>query len=153
MTISLDYRLSPTWNRETAKADLSSVDASDLHYRLFLGDIEFLIDGADFSARWGWVPVLGFAAALRSIVRSLPETQEELFEFSESDATLRFVHRDNTVWISSSYSQGRIGADVSYAELRVAATAFLEAMLGDLYGAHPELKSNPEMEMLERPPS
>lgn len=60
MTITLDYRLSPFWNKETDRADLSSADASDLHYKLFLGDMVFRIGESDFSAPWGWVPVLVF---------------------------------------------------------------------------------------------
>jgi hypothetical protein len=146
--ITLDYRLSPAWNKVTAGADLSSVDASDLHYRLFLGDVEFRIDAADFSAPWGWVPVLDFAAAIRSILRSLPDTERDTFEFAESDATLRFVYRDGSVSVTSNYAQGRIGVDVNYEELRDAAGAFFGKVVDDLYLAHPELRNNPEMEAL-----
>jgi hypothetical protein len=149
MTITLDYRLSPSWNRDASTADLSSVTASELHYKLFLGDVEFRIGEADFSAPWGWVPVLDFAVALRSIVRSLPETHEETFDFTESDATLRFVHRNQIVSVTSNYTQGRIGAEVSIEKLGQAADEFFERVIEDLYREHPELKSNPEMEALK----
>lgn len=151
MTITLDYRLSPSWNRVASTADLSSVDAPELRYKLFLGDVEFRIDEADFSALWGWVPVLDFAVALRSIVRSLPRTHEEAFDFTESDATLRFVHRDEIVSVTSNYAQGLIGAKASIKELGQAADEFFERVMEDLYREHPELKSNPEMEALKAP--
>ena len=63
--IKLDYKIDET--DLTADGDLSSssIDSdTKLHYYAFYGDITFIVDGADFSAKWGWVPVLDFAVCL-----------------------------------------------------------------------------------------
>lgn len=57
-----------------------------------LGDVIFIVYEVDLSARWGWVPVLDFALGLDAIVDALaPEgAGDEVFEFTESDATIVF---------------------------------------------------------------
>jgi len=61
--ITLDYRLSPLPGDRTDR-ELVSASESELRYSLFLGDVVFRVGDADFSANWGWVPVLDFALGL-----------------------------------------------------------------------------------------
>jgi hypothetical protein len=146
VTISLDYRLS-TWNSSTPVIDVETADAMELRYDLFLGDVEFRIGQADFSARWGWVPVLDFAAGLWHVAQSLPETREEIFEFTESDASLRFVLEDDAVSVISNYAE-RIDARVSFREFRNAAESFLKRMVEELSNIYPGLSRNAEVQSM-----
>ena len=78
--IKLEYGLDPSWDRTPADRDLSTADDSELHYDLFLGDVVIQIDGVDFSARWGWVPVLDFAICFGACVLALRNEIETTFD-------------------------------------------------------------------------
>jgi hypothetical protein len=62
--IHLSYRLSDESCAKNALIDWATADEMTLRYYVFFGDQIFVIDGADFSARWGWVTILDFAAGL-----------------------------------------------------------------------------------------
>jgi hypothetical protein len=96
--IVLEHALSPSWNRKAAEVDLRAADETTLRYRCFLGDIVFEVGWIDLSARWGWVPVLDFALAMRSISAALPAVETQVFEFTESAvvATTRWTARRGT---------------------------------------------------------
>jgi hypothetical protein len=81
--LTLDYRLSPRWRAQAAEMDLRSVSAEALHYDLFLGDVVFRSNEADFSAPWDWVPILDFAMSLLRIARQLRTSGSQRFEFTE----------------------------------------------------------------------
>ena len=138
--IYLDYTLSPLWNGKLRAADLRTVDQGSLRYDLFLGDVYLRINGADFSAPWGWVPVLDFSLAVRDLVDKLSPEGEDSFEFTESEAALRFQRRDADVEVLANYAPAV--AKVPYGELREAARAFADRVIGDLLRTHPELKEN-----------
>ena len=88
----LDYRLSEDWDENST--DLAAADETDLRYYAATGDIIFRKDQTDLSARWGWIPLIDFALALREIAEALAVTEgSETFEFTESEATLRFDRR------------------------------------------------------------
>jgi hypothetical protein len=141
--INLDYHLSAAWNRNAATINLSTASAMDLRYDLFLGDIVFRIGDVDFSALWGWVPVLDFALSLHGITETLPEAGEGVLEFTESNAALRFVYERGWVKVSANYVRDQIGANISYTDLSRAADTFLQTVLRDLWTMHPELERNP----------
>lgn len=146
--IILDYRLVRAWREDWPSPDLSTASPMDLRYDPFVGDIVLRIGDADFSAPWGWVPLIDFAAALDLIVRKLPRTQEEGFDFTESGATLRFVLDGDLVTVTANYVWDRMSATTSYDELRKAATHFLDGLLSDLCNRHPDLERNPEIQRL-----
>src|SRR5215471_4775437 len=99
----LDYRLSE--DRET---DWSSVTEEDLRYRVALGNLIFQVGDKDFSAAWEWIPLVDLAASLDEIVRKLESgSPSETFEFTESDAWIRFEKTDGKIVVSTSYGQGR----------------------------------------------
>jgi hypothetical protein len=64
--IVLAARLDPAWNR--AEVDLANATETDLRYRSLLGDVEFRIGDADFSAQRGWIPLLDFAIGLTGLL-------------------------------------------------------------------------------------
>lgn len=145
--ITLDYELSLGWDRRTTELKLRSADEMTLRYDCFLGDVVF-VDGVDFSARWGWVPVLDFALHLWAIAGGLVSEAEELFEFTESDAAIEVSasgrHRQD---------QGRLRLDDGRgAPPRVLAPgpAIRRAGETDLTGGCPDLASNSFVVTLSR---
>jgi hypothetical protein len=140
LTISLDYILSSSWATQGRQVDLRTADEMTLRYDCFLGDVIFTADGADFSARWGWVPILDFALSLRSVVSALTCDDPATLDFTESDAALYFRRAGATVGLSATWAPAT--ARVPHADLLHAATEFLSRVLADLTGAHPELGDN-----------
>lgn len=88
MSMRLDFQLSADWNAKAAHHDLAIADESTLRYDVLLGDLILQINGVDFSAPWGWIPLLDLANGLKVMCDELltgePET---VFEFTESDFT------------------------------------------------------------------
>lgn len=136
--VTLDYKLSADWNPH--ELDLRSADEMTLRYDAFPGDIVFRVDDADFSAQWGWVPILDFALALRTIVERLDGHDRELFEFTESGATIAFRRDNGPIEISTSYAAAI--ARTPLFELSNAVDAFVERLAGALEEKHPELADN-----------
>ncbi len=106
--LHLDYCFDSAWNRagNCADADLSSADDLQLRYDLFLGDILLLAGGRDFSARWGWVPILDFAVALSLAIAELRNSGHSWVDFTENDALLRLRSEGDRVVISATYAEG-----------------------------------------------
>ena len=136
--VTLDYKLSADWN--PYELDLRSADEMTLRYDAFPGDIVFRIDDADFSAQWGWVPILDFALALRTIVERLDGHDRELFEFTESGATIGFRRDGGTIEISTSYASAIARAPLF--ELSNAVDTFIDELADALETQHPELADN-----------
>jgi len=101
--INIDYALSST---QLKIRDLAEMDIASLRYRALIGDIVLNVNGQDFSARWGWVPILDFDLSLLQIQKELKESPDAmcLFEFTESEATLSFARDGDQVVIGASYS-------------------------------------------------
>lgn len=144
--IKLDYSLDPSWERKLAEIDLRSVGRDELHYDLFLGHVTFQIDGHDFSASWGWVPVLDFAVCLKTIVEGLAIGRSEAFEFTESDAKLQFERRDDSVHLSANYVPDL--AEVAYDELLTEVRAFAARVIEELARLYPPLIANQAFQSL-----
>jgi hypothetical protein len=142
--LNLDYELSAEWNAKARNVDWARADEATLRYQALMGNQIFLIGEADFSARWGWVPLLDFAASLVKIAQNLIAGKvESVFEFTESDAQLRFSLRGNNTLITSSYSNAR--AVVPLAELEKAASLYAERVLRDAIKLYPALERNPSL--------
>lgn len=105
--IKIDFQLSPSWNRDLKQTDLASIDERRLRYDSLLGDVIFCIDNHDFSAPWGWVPILDFASSLKMIVDELhgSSTHAE-FEFTESDSKIFFRLEGSRVCVGCTYAPG-----------------------------------------------
>lgn len=142
--LELDYRLTP--GGTPAGVDLASADEATLRYTCFPGDIRFVAGRADFSAPWGWVPVLDFAVSLRAIAAQLVTEGHQTFEFTESDAEIDFVRRDALVAVCANYATG--AAEVRHADLSLAAEGFLARVVGELTDLFPALGANPYVQRL-----
>ena len=144
--ITLDYRLSPLPG-DRVERELVSASESELRYGLFLGDVVFKVDDADFSGNWGWVPVLDFALGLEHAARELLQGKEEAeFEFTESDSAIRFQRDEGDVFISASYAPHR--TVVNLEDLVKAVRAFRKRVVDDLSLTHPQLRMNSTMRNL-----
>ena len=142
MAIEIDYRLSPRWSH-TQPVTCDDIQSGQLHYELFLGDITFRIEGADFSATWGWIPVLDFALQLYAIAEELPIVRSRSFRFTESDAQIMFSVDRQYVRVDSNYGTGR--GVVAYHEFRQAMESFARRVVSELDDRCPGLARNPEV--------
>lgn len=140
--IDFDYELSPGWKSSWETLNLREASEDDLLHRVLLGDIVVKVGSHDFSAKWGWVPIVDFAAALRCIVDELAKQDgvETKFDFTESDAVLRFKREGDEVFISASYAPGQ--ARVSLNELLTMAKSFAERVARELSRQFPPLLEN-----------
>lgn len=132
----LDYRLNE--DRET---DWSSVTEEDLRYRVALGNLVFHVGDKDFSADWGWIPLVDLAASFAEIVRKLEAgSASETFEFTESDAWVRFEKKGEKVLVSTSYGEG-VG-EIALHSASQAVKSFRERLQSDLVSKHPQAAHN-----------
>jgi hypothetical protein len=132
----LDYRLNE--DRET---DWSSVTEEDLRYRVALGNLVFHVADKDFSADWGWIPLVDLAASFAEIVRKLDGgSASETFEFTESDAWVRFERKGEKVLVSTSYGEG-VGEIALHAASQ-AVKSFRERLRSELLRQHPQAAYN-----------
>lgn len=139
--IELSYNLSSSWNAKAQSVDWAKTDETTLRYRAFLGDQIFVVNGADFSAKWGWIPILDFAAGLVVVARGLAAGETELaFDFTESDAHLQFNRQGSNTLITSSYTNAT--ATVPTNELEQVARSYAERVLKEAMSSHPGLKAN-----------
>ena len=147
--IELDYQISSSSPERRSSVDLACADEGTLHYELFLGDVCLRVENADFSTDWGWVPVLDFALGLVRVIRSLAPGTCEVFEFTESEASLYFTRSiDDQVVVSANYSSAT--ATVSYGELLNRARGFLRRVVIELQNAYPALTKNPSFDVASR---
>ena len=139
----LDYRLSEDWDENSS--DLATADETELRYYAATGDIIIRNDQTDLSARWGWIPLIDFALSLRKIAATLTIAEgSETFEFTESDATLRFDRHGHGMTITGSYAAGEI--TVSFTVFADQAKDFAQRLDAELVAKRPELKLNPVYE-------
>jgi hypothetical protein len=138
----LDYRLNE--DRET---DWSSVTEEDLRYRVALGNLVFHVGDKDFSADWGWIPLVDLAASFAEIVRKLEGgSLSETFEFTESDAWVRFQRKGDKVLVSTSYGEGV--AEIALHSASAAVKSFLGRLRSELDRKHPQAANNPAVRKL-----
>jgi hypothetical protein len=140
--VILDYQISPSWDAKSQETDLATADQATLRYKLLLGDVTFIADDHDFSAKWGWVPIVDFAASLHHVVARLSDSDgaETVMEFTESDAVLRFKRQDKWVAITASYASGE--ARISLKELVAAVKNFMNRIASEHKQRYPLLTHN-----------
>ncbi|MDZ4697703.1 MAG: hypothetical protein SGI86_21370 [Deltaproteobacteria bacterium] len=140
-----DYSLEPTSSRKLAAVDLAHAAPEELRYELFLGNVYLResMEQIDFSAPWGWVPVLDFALSLKAVSEALEEDTNAKFEFTESDAVLSFERLGVDVEITASYAAGSIR--LSHAQFGALAAAFSRRVVNELCTQNLQLAANPEI--------
>jgi hypothetical protein len=125
-----------------AAPDLRTADEMELRYCCFPGDILFTVGEVDFSARWGWVPILDFVAGLRRVASALDAgTTEAQLGFTENEEEIYFKRVDSDVQVTATYTPGT--AAVSLQALSAGIERFARRVSGDLQSNHPELAKNP----------
>jgi len=135
-----DYRLSEDWDENSA--DPAAADETDLRYYAATGDIILRKDRTDLSARWGWIPLIDFALAMRTISEALAVREgSETFEFTESEAKLQFERRGQEMTISGSYAPGEI--TIPFTAFVEKARDFGQRLDAELLAKRPELGQNP----------
>jgi hypothetical protein len=135
-----DYRLSEDWDENSA--DPATADETDLRYYAATGDIILRKDRTDLSARWGWIPLIDFALAMRKISEALAVRDgNEMFEFTESEAKLQFERRGQGMTISGSYAPGEI--TIPFTAFVEKARDFGQRLDAELLAKRPELRQNP----------
>ena len=151
--ITLDYQLSPSWNQKNREVNLTSADETTLRYEVLLGDICIEANTHDFSAKWGWIPIVDFVASLRLILRQLVDDDEVecALDFTESDAVLRFKRAKDDVLISASYAPGV--ACIPLTELTAEVETFSHRVARELSQQYPPLRANKSFQQLLSIPS
>jgi hypothetical protein len=132
----LDYEL-----KEDSETDWSSVTEEDLRYRVALGNLIFRAGDKDFSAVWEWIPLVDLAFSFSEIVRKLEGGSAcETFEFTESDAWIRFERKDGKVLVSTSYGEGE--GEIALHSATAAVRSFRERLWSELVRKHPQAAHN-----------
>jgi hypothetical protein len=138
--VMLEYSLDPSEKGRTESVDLAQATQEDFDFRLFCGDIVFRVGTAVFDARWGWVPVVGFAVELQDILSQLATEEEGELHFTESSATVSFRRVGSAIKVSATYTPDK--ATVPFQELHDAVNEFLRRLLAGLRGEWPQLQDN-----------
>jgi hypothetical protein len=143
--IVLDFRIDQTLNQNISDDELMSATETDLRYRLVLGDIVFHVNGKDFSALWGWIPLIDFAVAMNSLANELMDmsTSRVEFDFTEVNDTILFertIDQPSTVSVSCSYSAGQ--STVAISDLRQAISQFARKLRKEALCRWPNLAKN-----------
>jgi hypothetical protein len=140
VSMHLDYRLSEDWDENST--DLMSADETNLRFYAAIGDIVLRNDQVDLSARWGWIPLIDFALALREVAEALAAGDgSETFEFTESDATLQFDRRGAEITVRGSYAVGEI--TLPFVTFSDRTADFARGLDAELSAKRPELRLNP----------
>jgi hypothetical protein len=143
MSVKLDYRLKD-WGTVDNWAEAT---AEDLRYRLVLGDLLLTVGDHDYSAEWGWIPLLDALAALSSIIQHLEHhLGKRSFEFTESNATLEFSRRGDEIHLKASYKPAVASARIG--DWKKAVAEFAQRLRAEVLTGYPELGQNPEFRRL-----
>jgi hypothetical protein len=118
--LDLSYRLVKPLEEFRDPDDLAKATELDFRFRVALGDLILAAPPNDFSARWGWIPLIDFVVSVREILNHLKRGgTHSQFEFTESEATLTFARHETDLVITASYAPGQIRIPLSSFEERL----------------------------------
>jgi hypothetical protein len=147
--IHLDFSISSEWEETVDLESLDSIDEGVLRYSVVLGDIVMEFSNGNANTDWGWIPLLDWAEALRSIRNELSSSTsaEATFEFTESDSTIRFKRANDSVNVEASYAEtvGECSFDVFSREV----DRFRHAVFQAAKDRYPLLRNNAAYKVLE----
>jgi hypothetical protein len=140
--IKFDYSFSREWEHNVNDIDLRRADETVLRYSAFLGDIIVRVDDIELGTNFGWVPIIDYAICLKQIVVNLgvPEIEEAIFDFTESDAIIRFMKKERHVEIMPSYTTA--SGKASFDDFVAAVDAFIAHLRSDVINQFPLLNCN-----------
>ena len=135
----LDYRLSEDWDENST--DLAAADETDLRYYAAIGDVILRNDQTDLSARWGWIPLIDFALAMREISEGSGSRRRETRRSSLLSPTRHFdfERRGQEMTVSGSYATGEIV--VPFAAFIEQAADFARRLDEEVRAKRPDLNS------------
>ena len=119
---------------------VNDADEITLRYELFPGSLWLKKDEKEISMDWKWIPLADFALCMFDIYNLLNKQTvgEEIFEFTESDATITFRREKDKCKISASFSEVILKPD--YAEFQEAVKIFGIKIGEDIFRQNKELK-------------
>lgn len=122
--------------------DVKNMDEMTLRYELFLGSLWLEKDEKKLSMDWKWIPLLDFALCMNVISTQLNKQVkgEEVFDFTESDATIVFRREEDTCEITASISD--ISLPVSFTEFQEAVQLFCKRVISDILSKNKALKDS-----------
>ena len=139
--ILIDFAFDPAF--PNAKLNVAKADETMLRCYCFHGDQILIIDGADFSARWGWVTLLDFAAVLVYVCKALRCETSATLDFTESEAELKFDRLGDQVSISATYTTAT--ATITLNQLSSAAYEYASRILKAAIEVEPALAKNRQL--------
>jgi hypothetical protein len=138
MSIKFGYTLSDLYPPARA-SDPSSVSELDLRYDYFCGDIEMRVGAVDFSARWGWVPILDFLASLTFALAAVRQNERAIIDFTENEDEILLVNDGDGLHISASHVTANAVCDFN--DFEEAANLFARHAFDEISNLDPELAS------------
>jgi hypothetical protein len=130
LTVVLDYRLAPNWKSKMPRKNWTDLSREEVAYYSFVGSIVFRVGVEDFSADWGWIPLVDFGLVLDAALEDLPRSHEYTIEFTDSDHFIRMEIDGTKVMVASSYAHGRGRAGLT--DLRAAVDRYMRRLLNEL---------------------
>jgi len=121
---------------------VNDIDELALRYEFFLGSLWLEKNDTKLSMDWNWIPLLDFALCLKFIYNQLSEQVqgEEIFDFTESDATIAFRRDEDKCEIVPSFSNRSLM--MSFIEFQEAVQLFCEKVITDILSKNKKLKNN-----------
>ncbi|NLU80930.1 hypothetical protein HCA58_21735 [Micromonospora sp. HNM0581] len=148
LTFSVPETGSPwrdTW-RLPDGSDPASVTETDLRYKHFGAQVEFVIDDMTVISKAGHVTLVDLALSFQSAERRLSSGEDAAFGFTERHEVIRLHGPGSLLSITSSVKPGT--AQVSRNELTPELAAFRESVYQALINEVPGLQGNPVVQRL-----
>lgn len=146
--LRLDFDFSDDRNESIELPDLGHLSEVDLRYGSALGSLIFVVNGVDCSVRWGWIPLIDLAVALHDIREELAgkSSGKEVFEFTESDATVTIQRNRDVVRLITNYVP--CSECVPFAEFDKKVSLFRDKVFREAVARFPSLEENTEFRSL-----
>ncbi|PZD77378.1 hypothetical protein [Mesonia sp. K7] len=141
----INYTIS---NSEREKKSLE-VNDTTLRYYSFQGSVLLKYNNSKINLDWGWIPLLDFAYTLLLICEDLlsEEFSREEFEFTESDGVLYFIRKENSVEISTSFSNEIL--IMSIVSFQKGVSYFYYELITQVKKINKEITNNPNFKVFD----
>lgn len=140
--LQIDFTFSDAWNGTIDYSRAGEWDEIDVRYGAALGNLILVVNGVDGSALWGWIPIVDLAVSLDDIREQLANrvAGSEVFELTESDATITFERAGDDVRLTT--SSAPCSEMISFEELKGAISEFRGKVFREAVSRFPELEHN-----------
>jgi hypothetical protein len=127
--------------RREDRIELPAAPGVELLYSCFVGNVALRVGGIDFSANFGWIPLLHVANNLDLILHRLTVDETKTYYFTESEDWISFSERGGSVELRCSYIPDVVGI-ASREEAGKAVGLAALALVKSIEHDHPEASSN-----------